>query len=163
MGGISEYWRQFKEKGEYKYLGVLFGRSTGHTVFLKDRLRKARQMLGIMKNVANNMPVRTRGAVSLWQLAIKARVLYGAGVIHCTKEWIKGVDTVQNLAARWILETSRSAKGLAVRRFLGWLSMEDEVAKRKISWLVRVRNMGEERLPRMVLEEMEKPESKSNG
>ena len=109
-------------------------------------------MLGIMKNVTSNMLPRSRGAVSLWQLVVKSRVLYGAGVIHCTKEWKEEGERVQNLAGRWILETSISTTAVAVRRF----PIKEEVVIRKVSWLVKARNMGEGRLPRLVLGEMEK-------
>ena len=68
MRGMSEYWRQFEEVGVYKYLGVLFGRSSGHKLLYKDRTETARQMLGIMKNVARYCLVEEQLAYGRWLL-----------------------------------------------------------------------------------------------
>ena len=152
--GIGERWELFAEKTTYRYLGVTVSKSSGMVLFRGEMERKAKREAGRIMGVAGQMMSRARTAMGLWQMAAKNRVLFAAAVVPYTPSWLKKVEVSQNDVARWILGVSKNARTRSLRGLLGWERLEEAAARRKLCWLVKIRGLPENRLPRQVWEEM---------
>jgi hypothetical protein len=81
-------------------------------------------------------------------------LLYGAEVLTYSKQWLRELEVTQNKIGRWILGVSPTASSAGVRAELGWVSVQNEIARRKLLFFGRVLNMPLTRWPRLVLQDM---------
>ena len=86
---------------------------------------------------------------------MRPALLYGAEVITYSKKWINALEVAQNTIARFMTGTSQRASKVGLQGELGWRGMLSEIWERKLVYYGGVKNMGEERWPRIALQEME--------
>ena len=126
-----------------KYLGAWFGNSRVWQQHMAKKKQEARWRILKLKNSANDGRDPGWLANAGWQSAIRPSVLYGAEVINYTKTWMREIETIQNKLGKWILGVGMDAPSAGVRGELGWPSILEEIAKRKIIFWDRVKNMDE--------------------
>ena len=87
----------------------------------------------------------------MWNRAMRPALLYGAEVVVYSKKWIKALEVAQNKVARWITGTSQQSARAGLRGEMGWRKMETEIWEKKLGYYGTVKEMDEERLPKIIL------------
>ena len=143
-----------QEANFYEYLGILIGRSRTFSQFLKMKINKLPQKIGFVKTKAKSTPDRIWAADVLWKLVVKPSLLYGAEVVTYNKTWLTKIEAMQCKIGRWILGVSYRCSATGVRGELGWTSLQGEISKLKVGFLIHLGKLKQSRWPRVILEEI---------
>ena len=138
-----------KKVNKYKYLGLTIG-NKGLEKEKKNIRVKAEKNLSMIKAKAKlraNKYEITRG---LWKGIAVPTLLYGAEILEIGGKETKGLEVVQNKAARGGLGAGKYTPIETLRGEMGWSTFEERIQKSKIKYRVRLEYMNENRWPKKV-------------
>ena len=151
IGGVTG---GLRETNEYKYLGIVIGRSSGYNGCRNGKIRRGRRKVGALKALASQAMDRIRVGYAAWTRAVRVELLYGCSIVNCPKSWVRQLEVLQSGVGRWLLGVSRRVRTSTIRRVLGLSTIQAEIARMKIGWMARVVQMEDTRWPKIVLKEM---------
>ena len=131
--------RKLEEVDDYKYLGVTL-RGTGNcfTKQAQNMENKAKQVAGGIKKMARgscNMAFVGRIA---WETLARPAIIYGCEIIHLREKDTEKLEIIQRDIARTLLGVPPKTSGVAVLGEMGWWSLKDHMAQRKLGYLGRL-------------------------
>ena len=141
--------KEMEKVAEFKYLGVIIDREGIEKE--KNRIRnKAERMYGMISGKTNCRVNKYEIMRGLWKGIAVPTIMYGTEVIGLGKKQVKGLEIVQNKAARRGLGANRHAGIEALRGDMGWSSFEERIDQAKVKYRVRLEMMNEKRWAKKV-------------
>ena len=141
--------QEMKKVNEYKYLGLTIGNKGLEKE--KNNIRvKAEKNLSMIKaktKLRANKYEITRG---LWKGIAVPTLLYGAEILEIGGKETKGLEVVQNKAAREGLGAEKYTPIETLRGEMGWSTFEERIQKSKIKYRIRLEYMNENRWPKKI-------------
>ena len=134
---------------EYKYLGLIIDK-TGLEKERNGRRKKAEKMYGIINGKINCRANKYEVMRGLWKGIAVPTIMYGMEIIDFGKKEEKGLEIVQNRAARRALGANKHVGMEALRGEMGWSSFEERIDKAKIKYRLRLEHMNEKRWAKKV-------------
>ena len=107
--------------------------------------KKAEKMYGIINGKTNLRVNKFQVIRGLWKGLAVPTIMYGLEVIDITGKEKKGLEVVQNKAARKALGANKHVAIEALRGEMGWSTFEERMEKTKINYRIRLEHMEEKR------------------
>ena len=130
---------------EYKYLGVKLD-TKGMDKENNGLRKKAEKMFGIINGKTNLRANKFQVIRGLWKGLAVPTIMYGLEVIDANGKEKKGLEIVQNKAARKGLRANRHVAIEALRGEMGWSTFEERIDKAKINYRIRLEHMDEKKV-----------------
>lgn len=131
----------------YTYLGSIFSRSGKFNKAVIDRISKINQAIGSSLNkLRRAQPKSSLPAEKLYNAVVSTTLLYGAEFWADGRE--KQLRATQSKYFKQLYGWPRSTPHYVVRLETKNPSLDIEILKNKLRWLVKLLNMDESRLPR---------------
>ena len=102
---------------------------------------KAEKMYGIINGKTNCRVNKYEVIRGLWKGIAVPTIMYGTEIIGIGKKEMKGLEIVQNKAARKGLGANRHVGIEALRGDMGWSTFEERINMTKIKYRVRLEQM----------------------
>ena len=134
---------------EYKYLGVNIDKN-GLQKEKNGMRKKAEKMYGIINGKINNRANKYEVMRGLWKGIAVPTIMYGTEIIEINKKEERGLEIVQNRAARRGLGANKHVATEALRGEMGWSSFEERTDESKIKYRVRLEYMDDKRWTKKV-------------
>ena len=132
--------RKLEEVEEFKYLGLKINKNGLEGERNKMR-SKAEKMYGIINGKTNCRVNKYEVIRGLWKGIAVPTIMYGTELIGIGKKEMKGLEIVQNKAARKGLGANRHVGIEALRGDMGWSTFEERINMTKIKYRVRLEQM----------------------
>ena len=149
-----------KETNTYKYLGVMMNRQLNDSNHIKDHLSskmdkfKSHIRYVLAKHADIN---RVSFGTTLWQKVTLPSISHAAGIwFNPTKQSRSSLESFQYQVAKAVLKIRCTPSITATIGELGWLPIKHHLDILRVSYYAHLQNMPEDRLPKMVLSELQK-------
>jgi exonuclease III len=139
------------ETDVYKYLGAWVGNVRTWTHHMSKKKLEASWRVAKLKAVANDCCEPSWICNAGWKSGVKPSVLYAAEVIPYTQTWMVEVERVQSNLGRWLLGVGRYSSAVGIRGEMGWTSVQEAIAGRKIIFWNRIAKMDDSRWVKVAL------------
>ena len=147
-------------KSNEKYLGQIFERNNKKSAFstASMRAKKLKGAIFELKSIVEDYTMQNLAGLSsawtLWESIMVPSLLSGAGTwIGNIENTIEVCNSVQNLFWRSILNVPKSCPKIALICETKMLDMKHRIWKEKISLFMRIKNLPNESLAKMIHEE----------
>ena len=120
-----------------------------HTYKLRN---KAEKMYGIINGKINFRANKYEVMRGLWKGLAVPSVMYGLEIMEVGGKEKRGLEIVQNRAARRGLGANRHVATEALRGEMGWSTFQERIDKTKINYRVRLEHMSDKRWAKKVFE-----------
>ena len=136
---------------EIKYLGLKLDK-TGLGKEKNAIRKKAEKMYGIINGKINCRANKYEVMRGLWKGIAVPTVMYGTELTDLGKKEEKGLEIVQNRAARRGLGANKHVATEALKGEMGWSSFEERIDQAKIKYRLRLEYMDEKRWAKKVFQ-----------
>ena len=134
---------------EIKYLGLKVDK-TGLGKEKNTIRKKAEKMYGIINGKVNCRANKYEVMRGLWKGIAVPTIMYGTELTDLGKKEEKGIEIVQNRAARRGLGANKHVATEALKGEMGWSSFEERIDQAKIKYRLRLEYMNEKRWAKKV-------------
>jgi hypothetical protein len=146
------------ETKNYKYLGVIINSNLSDTDHINSHLaKKAKKLQGYLRyTLSGHMDInRVNFGNTLWQKAVLPSLSHGTAVwFNNSISTRKNLQSFQYNCARAVLKLHSTPARLALVAELGWMPITDHLDALRISYFDHLRKMDNNRLTKIVFEEM---------
>ena len=125
---------QLKIVDSYRYLGIVICNSILYSSHLSKSDSTCMNKSSLVKILSSDSSNRIEASSLLWLGKMIPAILYGAELIIFPKKWINKTERAQLRLARFLLRVNSKTSSLAIRRELGWSSINEVVESYKLRY-----------------------------
>jgi len=144
--------QEIDEVNVYKYGGLLVGNGRTWEQHLITKLREAVWRVKKLKAVVGEGENEAWLTNAGWRAIVRPALLYGVEVVPYPSYWVNKLEVAQKKLARWVIGVDADSSSSGVLGEVGWGTIKVIIAKRKVMFWERIKEMERGRWPREALQ-----------